>query len=103
MKTATLVKVIKQVNGMVVRQALYKLSKPLEGHKYVVVSAANVVFSGPETYIFGANAKGEVTDWIDLEGSYRGGFSHEKALSNAGYTVKVKKTAKKTKISKKGK
>ena len=56
--------------------------------EYVWVSAADVPYSGPETYIFACDASGEVTDWGELEGSYRGGLSHEAALRNAGYEVR---------------
>jgi hypothetical protein len=54
---------------------------------YVVVSAATVPFSGPETYIFPSNKEGEIKDFNELYGSYRGGLSHERALKNAGYTI----------------
>jgi hypothetical protein len=76
--------------------ALYKLSTPLihEGyddvqtnHSYVVVSSAHVPFSGPETYIFGANKHGEVVNWSELEGSRRGVYSHADVLRKAGYEV----------------
>jgi hypothetical protein len=66
--------------------------KVVTGHTdYVAVSAANVPCSGPETYIFRANEDGEVEDWGELEGSYRGGLSHETALGNAGYSIGTKK------------
>lgn len=80
---------------------LYKLSKPLkydrydfekeedvpESTDYVIVSAIDAMFSGPETYIFAADSEGRVLDWGELEGSYRGGYDHEQALADAGYTV----------------
>lgn len=77
---------------------LYKLTTPIikEGwdeedppqtYKYVVVSATVVMFSGPETYIFGADKDGKVLDWCELNGSFRGGLDHTKALENAGYEV----------------
>lgn len=56
-------------------------------HDYVIVSATTVPFSGPETYIFPATPDGEVADWGELDGSYRGGLDHEEALRNAGYVV----------------
>lgn len=68
---------------------LFKLSEPLEGHTYVVVSATHAMFSGPETYIFGANEDGRVVDWGELPGSYRGGLNHKEALEAAGYVVEV--------------
>jgi hypothetical protein len=55
--------------------------------EFVIVSAVNVPFSGPETYIFPADSDGEVVDWLELDGSYRGGLDHEAALRGAGYEV----------------
>lgn len=96
MKTAKLIRenVLNNSSGFA---SLYRLSEPLSGYdwddegapsyEYVVVSAANVMFSGPETYIFGSKADGQVVSWSELEGSFRGGLSHAEALSNAGYTI----------------
>jgi hypothetical protein len=56
-------------------------------HEYVVVSAVVAMFSGPETYIFPATPDGEVVNFLELDGSYRGGLNHETALNNAGYAV----------------
>ena len=78
-------------------QRLYRLDPPIvkeswyeddpeERYEYVVVSAV-VAYSGPETYIFPADKDGNITDWGELDGSYRGGMDHEAALANAGYTV----------------
>jgi len=66
---------------------LYQVDPPLDGHEYVVVSAAMVPFSGPETYIFPASKEGIIYNFGELEGSYRGGLDHEIALKNAGYTT----------------
>ena len=70
---------------------VYLLDPPMETAfgttEYVRVSAASVMFSGPETYIFASDADGEVTDWAELDGSYRGGLDHEEALRVAGYKV----------------
>ena len=65
---------------------LYVLSEPLEGHNHVVVSAVVAYWSGPETYIFGCDERGNVVDFIELEGSFRGELDHDKALKHAGYT-----------------
>ena len=85
MKTATLVK---QLTGgrKDVDQALYLLSEPLEGHTHVVVSAASVL-GRPETYIFAADESGEITEWLELDGSMRGTLQHKDALAKAGYEV----------------
>lgn len=58
--------------------------------KYVIVSAAVTIDHGPETYIFAANRKAEVTCWIELDGSFVGGMDHEQAIRGAGYEVEVK-------------
>lgn len=68
------------------KQRLYKLNPPFEGHEYIIVSAVEVTVSGPETYVFAANEKGEVTDWCELGGSFKGSLDHKKALNNIGYT-----------------
>ena len=54
---------------------------------HVIVSAVVAMFSGPETYIFPANDKGEITDWGELDGSFKGDLDHAQALRNAGYEV----------------
>lgn len=53
---------------------------------YAVVSAV-VAYSGPETYIFGADEYGTILEWCELKGSFRGGLDHRAALKNAGYEV----------------
>ena len=82
-------KLVKRLTGGEFRgdARLYKLSDPLDGHTLVVVSAAVVPFSGPETYIFPANEQGEITDFGELNGSGRGYLDHREALSIAGYSI----------------
>lgn len=94
-KTATFVKKVGVRSDIDAR--LYRLDPPLAAkdwdtgemvsHEYVRTSATVVMFSGPETYIFPADENGEVTDWGELEGSYKGGLDHEEALRGAGYEV----------------
>lgn len=102
MNTATELSIRTSKTGAI--QKHYKLDPPMkergyeEGdatmvYQYVVVSAV-VPFVGlgfsdckPETLIFAANEEGSIVDFMDLEGSYRGGLDHEVALQNAGYTV----------------
>lgn len=74
---------------------LFKVKPPAEysdGEKtnFLMVSAIPCAFDTgrPETYIFPANKKGEVVSWGELDGSYRGGMNHEKALRDAGYEIK---------------
>ena len=76
----------------------YELDPPLtyddgrHSTSLVIVSAAYVPYSGPETYIFAAKRVGDVVDvadWMELPGSFRGGLDHEAALENAGYEVVI--------------
>jgi len=71
-------------------QKTYRLHWPLiswdnDPAEYVVVSAASVMYSGPETYVFKSDAEGEVLNWGELGGSFQGDLDHERALAEAGY------------------
>jgi hypothetical protein len=93
-QTATLVR---NLTGFQGDARLFRLTPPVTVtdwadetttlHEYVIVSATTAMSSGPETYIFPANADGEVVDWCELHGSFRGGLDHEAALNGAGYTI----------------
>src|SRR5262245_21688983 len=93
MKTA---EVVRRVNTGAARvQWLYRRTpamKDADGGEtaYVVVSAADVHGTGPETYILAADHTGKITRWLELPGSYRGGLDPACALRGAGYTVVVK-------------
>jgi hypothetical protein len=78
---------LRDVSGMRGEAKLYRLTPPLDGAEFVVVSAANVPCSGPETYIFPATSDGKITDFLELDGSFRGALDHERALSGAGYEI----------------
>ena len=84
-------KFMKQLSDFTGDARLYQLSDFVdydEGKtKYIIVSAVVAPYSGSETYIFPANKKGEVIDWGELDGSFRGGLDHEQALRNAGYEI----------------
>jgi hypothetical protein len=70
---------------------LFALDPPLEGYSRVIVSATQgnkeFLLPWPETYIFAADQNGEVADWGELEGSFKGAMDIPKALANAGYTI----------------
>ena len=99
-KTATKIRDIDNPGGRAI-QALYRVTPPVSWSKYdedsgeyvertndyVIASASNVMFSGPETLLFPATEDGEVASWLDLHGSFRGELDHEQALRNAGYEV----------------
>lgn len=93
---------IKDVEGFNGKASLYQLEPPMgdlmHQYEYVIVSATDMshvnahlrnaaLHQPPETFIFPANSEGEVETFNELDGSYRGGLSHEQALSNAGYCV----------------
>ncbi len=93
MKTA---KYLREIHGWRGDARVYELSEPMlyngeEGTSLVIVSAITAMISGPETYIFPATEESLENDqpssWCELDGSYRGGLSHEEALQNAGYEV----------------
>ena len=89
-------KFVKDVSGFTGIAKLYRVSPPVRfnGQKrasWIIVSGVDAMFSGPETYIFPASAKGEVRDWGELEGSFRGSIDHNQALRNAGYEIGVNK------------
>lgn len=48
------------------------------GGRYVVTSASCVF--GAETYVFHADLQGEITDYLELPGSYQGGLNHVRAI-----------------------
>ena len=78
-KTAKLIK--SNLPGFSGNAALYETSD----QGFIVVSATNEFVT--ETYIFPGDADGNVTDWGELDGSYKGGVSHEVALTGAGYAL----------------
>jgi hypothetical protein len=68
-------------------QILWEVFPRIQGHKYVITSATNVQFSGPETYMFAADEKGNIIDWSELPGSYRGGLDHKTCFESIGYST----------------
>src|SRR5687767_5916908 len=95
-KTAT---ELRRLGGFQGDARLYELSEPVEydydydtekyksSTRYVVVSAADAMFSGPETYIFPGDEQGQIVDWGELDGSFKGDLDHERALAEAGFAV----------------
>ena len=92
--------------------ALYRLDPPMDGreaygtlappfgperekHQYVIASAttlSSLYHQRPgvvntETYLFAADASGEVTDWCELPGSMRGTLDHSEVFANVGYEI----------------
>lgn len=82
MATATLIST--HISTVGADQRVYRLDPPYEGQEYVVVSG----ISGPyavETYIFPGDETGDITDFGELPGSFRGGVDHTFALKGPGY------------------
>lgn len=91
---ATLIKVMPLLQHTGVKeQRVYRLDPPLKdyggqnAHELVLTSAANVMFSGPETYIFPCDLEGEVTNWGELPGSKRGTLDCAGVLRDLGYEI----------------
>ena len=80
---ATLIK--ERLPDMVGHANLYRMEPPLDGHPYVVASAADTFDHGEEVYLFPAEEDGTITDWAELRGSMRGTLNHADALARAGY------------------
>lgn len=89
---------IRRLDGFTGDARLYRCEPPMayranwddetDSHaEFVIVSGTVAMFSGPETYIFPANEKGEVVGWGELDGSFRGGIDHSRALADAGYSA----------------
>jgi hypothetical protein len=91
MATATFVKNLDGFNG---NATLYRVNPPLKSYSgedeyALVVVSAVVAFGYPETFIFGADEDGEVMNWLELPGSFKGALDHTRALRDAGYDVEV--------------
>lgn len=55
--------------------------------RLVATEACVTIDHGPETYVFAADEKGQIADWLDLPGSFIGSLDHERAMRGAGYEV----------------
>jgi hypothetical protein len=89
MGTATFIKSINRIHGA--SQELFKMEPPIEHYNglffdHVMVSGIYVL-GEPETFIFGASEDGEVLDWIEMDGSFKGAINIARALNDAGYEV----------------
>ena len=93
MKKAIFIKKLKGYRG---DARLYKLSTPIKedaygderNANYVVVSGVLAYDTGiEETYIFESDIEGNIKDYAELDGSFKGSIDHEKALNNAGYKL----------------
>lgn len=86
-----------KTNEMVVEQRWFRPDPPLVDaswdykqqteHSLVLCSASNVIFSGPETYIFPCDESGEITGWSELDGSKRGVLNCYRVLEDLGYEI----------------
>ena len=84
MNTNRTARKIKNVNS---RQILWEVLPRINGHKYVITSATEVEFTGPETYMFAADETGNIIDWCELPGSYRGDLEHSKCFEYINYKI----------------
>ena len=90
--TAELVRDVTTPASNAIDQRLYRLSRPVRLRKlfdddegegaefdHLFVSAVRVL-GAPETYVFPAAADGAVIDWLELDGSFKGGLDVQRAL-----------------------
>jgi hypothetical protein len=96
---ATLIKV--QISGSGAIQKIYRVDPPIcgyndyneEGERQeaptydVVCVSSGFVVGQLETYIFPSDEDGEITSFLELPGSRKGGVSHEYVLEGLGYEV----------------
>lgn len=79
---------VRDIDGFTGTAKLWRVDPPVkfgdEKSRYVITSATVAMFSGPETYIFPANEDGEILSWLELDGSYRGGLDHDRAIRALG-------------------
>jgi|JI10StandDraft_1071094.scaffolds.fasta_scaffold28962_5 hypothetical protein len=67
--------------------AAYRCEPPYLGeHEYVRISAASVL-GDPETYVFPADSTGVITDYGELDASFKGACDIGRALEEMGYTA----------------
>lgn len=66
---------------------LWEVLPRIDGNKYVITSTSSNMITGLETYMFAADEEGNIIDWGELEGSYRGSLDHKKCFQNIGYSV----------------
>lgn len=59
----------------------------LDAYEHILASAADVPYSGPETYLFVCDQEGEVLDWLELPGSQKGILDVGRVLIDAGLRV----------------
>lgn len=88
-KTATFVKDVSHKFAGTAHLYRVEPSGQSEGveYDYVVSSGVHVTFEGAETYLFPADAEGNVLDWMELPGSFKGDIDPEAAVRNAGYEI----------------
>jgi hypothetical protein len=65
----------------------YDKEKFLKSAGHIIVSAVDVMYSGPETYIFPSDKNGKILNWTELNGSFQGSLNHLKAIENMDYIL----------------
>jgi len=83
---------IKELNNFRGTAYLFKVNPPIEDyddghHHYVIVSQADVPYSGYETYIFPSDIEGNIVSWGELESSRRGEVTPRELLIELGYEI----------------
>ena len=61
--------------------------KYLDETLYVVISAANVPYSGIETFMFPSDKDGNILDWGEMSASEKGTLSHQDIIDNTSWEL----------------
>lgn len=88
MKTATFIKDLEQCDTRVSTNRSQKLWRVDE---HFVVTSAACVMGESETYVFPSDENGKVTDWGELDGSFKGDLDHGRAIE--GYVAALNEAA----------
>ena len=84
---------VKNVKGFREHAELFRLEEPKNNNyvrfRFIVVSTLKRACDTgmAETHIFPANSRGEVLNWMELDGSFQGAIYIDKALRDGGYEV----------------
>jgi hypothetical protein len=76
-----------KIKNILDTKILWEVLPRIDGNKYVITSTSDNMITGQETYMFAADEKGNIIDWGELEGSYRGSLDHKKCFENIGYSI----------------
>jgi hypothetical protein len=69
--------------------SLYRFCPTFKGNDFIVISAANVEFTGSEVMAFPADDLGSIISWQEIEG-IRDSLDHGELIERMGYSTEHK-------------